>query len=253
MFNKREADLITIGQYISYQVCGLKKTTNEWYLQVGRDYVDYALSINDKGVHYEKKRLLGGFGSDARIRMMNFILQYNDIPECVTKNVELRSGDTVCKVRLFKNVKDVDRKSEPFYVQDFFGYCNTFVVLDGFMSYGYWEGRYMLKSLLDKFNVPVLIQAGFLFYGDYEVEARDNVDSGILDKLEKYYKEIGFKNVNSIIGNYEDSIIMLYDPTGKALRDKSQSSGVTESESYDLGNSTIFKDKCESNTEFRFK
>lgn len=211
IFNKRDADLITIGEYISFQVCGLKNTSTDWYLQVGKDYADFADCRLDVEIHREMKELLGGFDQAGRLMLILFLLQYDKIDRCCTKFVELRTTSAVCKIRLFKNVTEVDRKSEPFYVQDFVGRCNTFVVLDGLQSCRRDAGKDLIQRIQTCIKVPILIQAGFLYYGDYEVEAREMVDSGILDSLEKFYKDLNFVNVNERVGQYEDSIIMLYD------------------------------------------
>ena len=59
--------------------------------------------------------------------------------------------------------------------------------------------------LTTDFTVPIILQAGFLHYGDYEVESPD-----ILERLVAYYESLGFKDVNNKIGNYEEAVTMIY-------------------------------------------
>ena len=62
-------------------------------------------------------------------------------------------------------------------------------------------------------NVPIILEAGYLHYGDYEVFSNNPDASDIIPDLVKYYESLGFKNVNNNVGHYEESVVMLYDKT----------------------------------------
>lgn len=68
--------------------------------------------------------------------------------------------------------------------------------------------------MMEFFQRKILRQRKWISnYGDYEIEDRDNVDSGILSRLISMYESLGFVDVNKYFGSYEESVTMLY-PSG---------------------------------------
>lgn len=204
VFNQQDADRLTLGHYID----GLMQTTeqsNEVYMELA---AEFTRTEGDK-LHKLVKNILVGSSYD-KLPVVRFILDHKTDETIISRQIELRCPGAVCAITLYKNLTATPDRKLPFYVVDFTSYCSTFITIDRLESIAPGAGRSLINQVIHMVDVPILIQAGFLHYGDYEIEARDSVDSGVLDKLVPYYESIGFKNINDIIGNYEDSVVMLY-------------------------------------------
>ena len=210
-FNQQDADLLTLGQYIAktMQINGLSK--NEYYLQLANEFT----AEQGNALHKFLKLLLVGSNPDAQIRLINFILDYDTSDRIISKPIEIRTCNAVCTVTVYKNFKPACDEHFPFFVSDFSAVHNTFIVINTLESSAPNAGKSLLVKITDAINAPIVIEAGFLHYGDYEVESRDDVDSGILEKLVGYYEKLGFVNINDSVGNYEDAVAMTYDKSKK--------------------------------------
>lgn len=234
-FNQHDADMLTIGNYIT-RIMGLNRATNETYNLLAKEYckaVEMAAVKDDEALHHTMKELLIGNNIFRNLQLLTFILNYKTDDAIITKPLQMYhrpdiinlKGEAVCKASLYKNVKHLDPSKYPFYVTDYSYYCDTFIVIDGLESLSPDGGKVLLERIISNLDAPILIEAGFLHYGDYEIERRDGTDSGILDKLVSYYTSLGFKNVNDVIGNYEKSVVMLRDYNG-TLSTKESADGV---------------------------
>lgn len=116
-------------------------------------------------------------------------------------------GNALCNFHISANPVDFHRA--PFYIRDYFGeYPNEeFVVeLDGLESISPGAGKFLVEKALGVLdNTPILLQAGFLHYGDYECE--EGMER--VEELVSFYESIGFENVNNQIEDYEESVMML--------------------------------------------
>ena len=129
----------------------------------------------------------------------------------ITNPIEVYSDDmdARCKVILVKNPTEEALKQRPFYMKDLYGVIDEYAVIDGLESLENGAGMKFLESVLKLFPMmPVIIQAGFLYYGDYESTRYSTELINIPEELAARYEKLGFKNVNNYVGNYEDSIIM---------------------------------------------
>ena len=210
-FNQQDADLLTLGQYIdkTMQIDGFRE--NECYLQLANEFT----AERGDALHKFLKLLLVGNNSDVQIRLINFILDYDTSDRIISKPIEIRTCDAVCTVTVYKNFKPACDEHFPFFVSDFSAIHDTFIVINTLESSAPNAGKSLLVKITDAINVPIVIEAGFLHYGDYEVESRDGVDSGILEKLVSYYEKLGFVNINDSVGNYEESVAMVYNKSKK--------------------------------------
>lgn len=208
-FNQYDADSLTLGYHIT-RTMQWDIVANGFYADIAHKFCDYIGVTGQSETHKLLKRLLIDNDNELMVELVNFLLQYETCATITSKPIRITNQRAALTLTVFKNAKLLGHEKYPFYITDFYYFCDTFVVLDGVESIGYLEGKRLLSSVLNEMVVPVLCQAGFLHYGDYEIEARDGIDSGVIDKLVAYYESLGFKNVNDRIGNYEDSVVMLY-------------------------------------------
>ena len=206
-FDQEAADLLTLGQYLA-NIMQIADQSNDQYLFRAADFI-----ANDhKDLHKITKRLLVGCDIDLQIRLLQYIASSHRC-HVVSKNIYMRTNNAVCIAKVFRNATAEDCMHEPMHVQDFAGACNTFIALTSLESIAENAGRELLTAITSAMNVPVIIEAGYLHYGDYEIEDRDNVDSGILSRLVSMYESLGFADVNRYFGSYEEAVTMLY-PSG---------------------------------------
>lgn len=210
-FNQQDADMLTLGQHIAKTMQISDPSENEYYLQLANEFA------TERGIALHKflKLLLVGNDPDTQIRLINFILDYDTSDRIISKPLVIRTCNAVCTVTVYKHFKPARDEHFPFFVSDFSGICDTFITINTLESSAPGAGKSLLVKIINTINVPIVIEAGFLHYGDYEIESRDDVDSGILKKLVSYYEDIGFVNINDSIGNYEESVAMMYDKSKK--------------------------------------
>lgn len=209
-FSKNDADVLTIGKHLSI-VMNLEVVANEELEVLARDFLTLAGVTMDSKIHHMMKQLLFGDSFSIQVLLINYILQYNFSKPIISRKLRITSDGAHLDATVFRNVKTLESERIPFHIKDFSYYCDTFVCLDNLESIRNGAGTDLLLRVLDRIAAPVLIEAGFLHYGDLEIEERDHSDSGILDRLIRKYESLGFRNVNDRIGNYENACAMLYD------------------------------------------
>lgn len=162
-------------------------------------------------------------GMNYHIVLKAIEVLFEELESFVTKPLKLTNaqGKVYATVRFFKKPSEEFLKTEAFYIKDFSGYADSFMCLESLVSLESRKGKAFLQKILSTVNVPVILQAGFLFYGDYAIW-ESGVDLDSIEKLTKFYEDLGFTNVNSLIGGYENSNVMLYSKD-EALNGKIQS------------------------------
>lgn len=227
----KKADLITIGQWLEknvyFQSFEKPYTPNEKYEEIGDKFVRYAIRIEEDricipkedlheyDVHQTMKLLLAyrltphaiAFMKD-NVKESDFIFEDDDIKDNhFSKTIMYLSDKALCKFNIV--IPAWDLKHTPFHIRDYFeNYPNeNFVVeLDGLESIEKGEGKKLVQNALYAMEkVPILLQSGFLHYGDYECE--EGMER--VNKLVKFYESLGFENINDYIGNYEESVTMI--------------------------------------------
>ena len=115
------------------------------------------------------------------------------------------SEDAVLKYRIFKLTKPLEERYE-FIIKDFSNVCNKFIIVDKLESFNNGAGRKLMTEFLENVKgIPVILTAGVTSKGLYE---NGDIDEQ-LNKLETFYKSLGFININDKCGCYEEQISML--------------------------------------------
>lgn len=228
--SSNKADFITIGQWIENKICfgSFEKpfTSPKKYEEIGELFVRYVKMIEDGLICLPKDEL---FDYEIHAAMKNLVA-YRLTPHAIdfvcsklegpvfkmdddicdnhySKTIMYLSDRALCNLRI--TIKPWDLSHANFHIRDYFGeYPNEkyVVELDGLESLEKGEGKALVRETLFVLqDVPVLLQAGFLHYGDYECE----LGMERVEALAKFYESLGFENVNDTIGNYEESIMML--------------------------------------------
>lgn len=226
----KKANLITIGQWIENKICfGTFEepfTSNEKYEEIGELFVRYVKMIEDNLLCLPKDEL---FDYEIHAAMKNLVT-YRLTPHAIDfvcnklegpvlkidddirdnhylKTIMYLSDRALCNLHIA--IKPWELSHANFHIRDYFEeYPNEkyVVELDGLESLEKGEGKALVREALYVMgDIPVLVQAGFLHYGDYEC------DEGMerVERLAKFYESFGFENVNDTIGCYEESIMML--------------------------------------------
>lgn len=212
MFNRYDADLLTLGYKLG-RVIQLPNEVDPDYMELGKAMASFAnVEQEEELLHRMMKHLLIEDSVDSNVRMINFLLGYKGVKEFISAPIRMEDSGAVCYLKVYRIVDPAKVEKEAFMTSDFAAYCKTFVVLESLESTYPGSGSLLLNKIKDEIQAPILLAAGFLHYGDYEVEVRDQVDSGILDNLVAFYVNNGFHIVNNRIGNYECAVAMLHVP-----------------------------------------
>lgn len=196
----RKAALLTMGKYID-SLQGNKITDNGSLMSLGESFLKEQLNrdLRCNDVNW----LMFG-------KMWDKVLRYCVSHDITTNWIDVTSDFAKCKVRYIICSKLSDIEHESFMVQDASEYLNSFIQVESLISISRGAGLQLLNRIYKKFtDVPILINAGYLYYGDYECINESSECYNLLDKLVKYYETAGFKDVNKYIGNYEESCVMI--------------------------------------------
>lgn len=194
MINK---DIITIGERI-----------DNW-LELGkteREFDDIGLLFLKLTDHDEPHKLL---------KQMTFFERGLDILEFAvdnihmirkTKTITVIDDDAKCVFIVYNN-PDMINMNESIAVRMLSVYTKQFVFLSGVESKRTRAGEDLIVKITQCIGdkIPILLQAGCEYYGDYLTAQKETTE-----KNKKFYTRLGFRNVNSIIGNYGNSVAMLY-------------------------------------------
>jgi hypothetical protein len=166
-----------------------------------------------KHLHQITKQLLVGSLRYIQLTLIQFLLSDNFTTGFASKTIDLRTEDACCSVILYNITNGFKLDNVPFYACDFAAYCKKFVAIKKIESAAKGAAAKLLNELTETVSVPIILEAGYLHYGDYEVFSNNLDAHDIVPDLVKYYESLGFKNVNNNVGHYEESVVMLYDKT----------------------------------------
>lgn len=193
----RESDLITIGA----TVCDLLNIEGN-FKDIGEDFLNhFGMKLDDSTAHTTMKLVRHGHYNMAIIR---YALSRTDLS--LTKYIPIRIKNAEVKAKLVHNVyRNPIPDDVSGYIHDFSRYCKNFVIMDGLESWEKGAGETVLLSALQAVrSAPAIIEAGYLYAGDYFTGNRSKID-----RLVKYYETLGFENVNDNIGQCSNSVVML--------------------------------------------
>lgn len=207
IYSKLKAATMTLGQYL-LRTMGIPCTAPNDAYNCGRNYTKMHKISGDE-VYQEMKHVMFEGSANHNFRVLDFVLNTPTSSPVKTQPITFIKNGAKCSVRLFKGVKSEDCVGELFLVKDFSYYCDTFMLIDNVQSMSPNAGKALMEEILQYFNdIPILVQAGFLYYGDYEIA--DEFFRDFLDHIVKFYEGLGFVNVNNKIGSYEESVAMLH-------------------------------------------
>ena len=186
------ADILTIGQYI----CSLinVEENDEFYTKIGEDFIEY---VKPKNVHYFMKELL----IKGNVKLIGFLLHKIKVDIFISKPIRLQNDGATCNVTIYKNSNHFNKEKQPLFVKEFINDCDTFILLDNLISMRKSHGSFLIDDIFSESKCPILIQAGYLKYGDYIYRKENNT----LEELFKYYSNIGFTEIE----RQSESIIMV--------------------------------------------
>ena len=197
------ADYISIGQHIAHAI-GEDTWSNAILECEGEDF-HRTISPNVSPRMLLKQLHFNMLGYELLERALVMIRG------TVSKPILISENGAHCMVTVVDTDNPELLKGRPFYMADALAYFNKYIVIDGLESMEKGAGLKLLKRILDLAgDIPVFIQAGYLYYGECEMIDSDSDCYSLPECLADYYKNVGFKDVNEHIGGYEDSIIMLH-------------------------------------------
>lgn len=172
----------------------------------------------DSGLSTEAKMLKMGITNHKGFQVLIDLIQ-NHVDEDIVFNgnkLIVTFGEAVAKVHIFKNPKYEEARGFGYTVSDYTGTPeykenNMFIYLSTIVSGAHDDGKKLIKLLQKNCNVPILLEAGYIFNVDEERNPE------YLDKLEEYYAGLGFKNINDRVGCYDTKIAMLWMPEKSVL------------------------------------
>lgn len=218
-----KANLISIGNVLFHLIDKTKDNkkylTDEEYERAGIEFCEMLHKGGSKLTKTTRdalKRMIIGGSTGVDMVMLRFLLNWD---MCITSRaIKIVYAEACCKITIHKEGLSVSA-NEPLYVKDAAYYYDKFCVLDGLVSINRGTGSYLVSTICKEVAIPIILQAGFLFYGEYVLWNNCEYDFENIQELARYYESFGFVDVNTVIGNYEDSIIMLY-CADRTLREK---------------------------------
>lgn len=212
--NQRKSDFITIGHLINELMHQQAEDTD---YGIGVGYHNYLRSKGyDSYPDAVSKSLLVKVGL-CNMEVFNFI-QTDQIFQgvsCITDQLPINNANAHCTLQLYSNVDLNYLKSQnkcyADYIIQMVQKYGTFIVLDNLVSLKLGSGRELVQHIQNTLHYPIVLQAGFLKYGDY-VTFQNTGNKWVIEKLVKYYESLGFKNINNEMGCYREAVTMLYVP-----------------------------------------
>lgn len=192
-------DNITIGAKLD-GLLGMGSQESE-YEGIGSEFVEQTGFMEQMG--YDPHNL---------IKQISFFERGLDILEYGVKNIDkvkksravtVIDDDAKCVFVIYNGPVSVD---EQFMVKDLSEYAESFVYVTGLESMAPGAGVSLLIKVMQCVGkLPILIQAGCEYAGDY-IMAKEQT----IARNRELYMGIGFRDVNRVIGCYEESVAMLY-------------------------------------------
>lgn len=191
---------LTIGEHICKNIL-LSDVSDDIMVKIGKDFC--ATYASDKDPLKVLKELRFG---KTNLALVAFAIKNN----VSSRKIMIQNDSARLSLQLFDSHKLPD-SSYPYYISDMLKYCGQFIVIDDVESLSKGAGRRLLQTVIDCFGVmPLLLRAGYLYYGQYQYIDEDRDCARLLGKLVKYYEDIGFVNVNDYLGDYAGSTVMLH-------------------------------------------
>ncbi|KSV59132.1 hypothetical protein [Acetivibrio ethanolgignens] len=196
----------------------LKLNPNVSELSLGYNFKDYLYELGFVDIRSVTKKLLSPMGINEILHLFSWATKQGFV-NVITDAIPVIFGSASCTIRLISNVSNPDSQQPklPFYIEDAIGYFKSFIVIDRLVSFKAGDGKTLLQ-IVKSIDIPCIIQVGYLLSGDYDYSKETN-DWSYLDNLVLKYEQYDFINVNSIIGCYEDSVIMAYAKGLKSVED----------------------------------
>lgn len=196
----RKAALLTIGKYFD-SLQGGKILDNGTLISMGESYVSEQLKreLRNNDVNWLM------FGN-----MWDKVLRHCIVHDISTNWIDVSSDFAKCKIRYVISDKLEDMSHESFMVRDATMYLSSFLQIESLISISHGSGLQLLERICKQFkDIPILINAGYLYYGDYECIDESEECYNLLDKLVRYYTNVGFRDINAFIGDCEESRVMI--------------------------------------------
>lgn len=212
--DQHKADLLTIGHYLA-ELIGKPEIDDEFFEKLGKAFETFCrdqklVSYSYVDTHHLVKQTLMQHFVKNQLAVINFLLTTDLVHEFISKPITVHCYVAKCTVQVCREYNGEHKIYDPFYIEDFSRFSSTFLAIDELSSVQEGAGAFVLKKVLESVSVPVILEAGYLYYGDYcKAIDEDDMLSG-LQELVKYYEDLGFRNVNDQIGHNCGSITMLY-------------------------------------------
>ncbi len=196
------ADYISIGSYIG----GLNTEDyeNETAEKVGKEFCEMFFPQNLPRFILKNLRF-----DRCGLQLLQYFIKKN----CAyTHNIKVYNMALTarCGVQIINDPDRSKLRNEQFYKGDLLEYCKNYVVIDGFESISNGSGKALLNKIINTVgDIPIVLQAGYLYIGDYECADKSQQLYYIPEELANMYGKLGFVDINGRIGCYNDSIVMI--------------------------------------------
>lgn len=120
--------------------------------------------------------------------------------------VDIIENDARCSYALYRE-GIIDKKRLPFMVRDLSEFADKFVIITGLDSMKPGAGKALLAKIVEYVDgrYPILTDVGCGYAGDFYMNLKETLEKNL-----KVFLRVGFRDVNSIIGNYGFRIVMLH-------------------------------------------
>ena len=191
------ADYISIGEFI---LMDSSKSNIVELEKIGEEFTKYCNSRNPRKLYKDMR-----FGEYVWP-----ILMFARWQGLSTRKLWVRTNDVQYSLQWYQNGKLNSDTMIPMCILEMLGIVDGFVVLDDFESRSPGAGKAAMEKLLDERSTEtILLQAGYLYHGDFErSQMLENTE--VLDNLVRFYLDLGFIIINDVVGGYTNSTVMLH-------------------------------------------
>lgn len=215
--NNKKANHITVGYEVAKRLgLGEEYSTHDERIMLSNAFCEWAGETDPRKVlKMIRFDLLGAEIISYGLKMKDNIMN--------TGLITVRSNDGKARLKA-KVISGVLGDNEPLYVHDTFACISErFVVIDLLESMECGAGERLLgdfvKTVEKVGGCPVVIQAGWVYYGDYCM-GRVMHEEHIRSVLPSYYEKFGFENLNDFFGYNESTIMVLNKESGDKWKRK---------------------------------
>ena len=194
-----------------------------WNIEEHDKYGELYFNLREKlgiksPISTEAKMLkIGVIDCDCLQVLVNMIQKFTESSISINwGRIIVRQGEAYAKINIFKNPDYDEVRRFGYTISDYTGTQeyrenSMFLYISTLVSGAQDDGKKLIKEIQRWCNIPILLEAGYLFNID------ENESPEYLDKLEEYYENLGFKNINDRVGCYDTKTAMLWVPTKSAL------------------------------------